>query len=199
MKKLILMAAIGTILTAPLTALAEGEGPYAGLGLGRAYPHLDFDDPTITTLSRSRGTAFTLYGGYDFNRFFALEGGYANEGPSKDTYSSGETISYHFSSYYIAGKGTLPLGPFRLFAKLGVTNNRIAGSDNFAGGDYPFNGGKVDVMGGFGAGFYFTKNIGVQFQYEDFGTVNSIGYVNGGAVDIHAKGRMWSAGLNYKF
>ena len=76
-------------LASPL-ASADDTGWYSGVNVGRSLAKID--DPRISaSLQRSgfvsnsiaddnRATGFKLYGGYQFNRYFALEGGYFDLG-----------------------------------------------------------------------------------------------------------------------
>jgi OOP family OmpA-OmpF porin len=197
MKKIILITAVGIAAASPLASQAEGG--YVDLALGKAKTSSDIDNSAITTVSRSNGLAYQLDAGYEFNRFFGVELGYADLGPSSDTLNTTDVFKYHFTSYYLAGTGTVPMGAFSLFGKLGVSSNRIAGRDDFGASSTPYSGGKVDMMGGVGAGIEFTKNIGIRLQYEYFGKVTSSSAPGGTPVDNKGRGEMLSLGLRLKF
>lgn len=196
MRKKFLVVVIGTIFAAPLTVQAEGI--YVSLGLGKAKTSTDVNNSLITTVSRSNGLAVNLEAGYAFTRNFGIELGYVNLGKSKDTISTSEVFTYRFTSYFLAGTGTVPIGPFSLFAKLGAANNRIAATDTVGSTSTTFDGGRLSLMSGIGASLDVTKNIGMRVQYENFGKVSSASsstVVN----DLKGKGQMWSIGLLYKF
>src|SRR3990170_8542390 len=82
------LAALVTI-TSPL-AIAEDAGWYAGGSVGRAWADIDGRRITrelqaagfaTTSISQDqRDTAFKLFSGYRFNKYFALEGGYFDLG-----------------------------------------------------------------------------------------------------------------------
>lgn len=87
--RLLTLAWLGSLMAA--TALAQEAGyPYGGLSIGRSQAKID--EPRITANLLSGGltttgmtrdessTAYKLFGGYQFNRNFALEGGYFNLG-----------------------------------------------------------------------------------------------------------------------
>src|SRR4249919_2153962 len=66
---LLLSATLGA---AAFGAQAQDKGFYAGAGVGQSFVDEGaYDD---------EDTAFSVFGGYQFNRYFALEGGYANLG-----------------------------------------------------------------------------------------------------------------------
>jgi OmpA-OmpF porin, OOP family len=83
------IAGLGSLIAA--TALAQETGyPYGGLSIGRSRAQID--EPRITANLVSGGltttgmtrddssTSYKLFGGYQFNRYFALEGGYFHLG-----------------------------------------------------------------------------------------------------------------------
>jgi OOP family OmpA-OmpF porin len=89
MLRLLSAAALGSLAGAG--AVAQDNGYYYG-GLSVGQSQANIDDERIragllgaglgtTSLSlNERGTAFKLFGGYQFNRYFALEGGYFDLG-----------------------------------------------------------------------------------------------------------------------
>jgi OOP family OmpA-OmpF porin len=196
MKKFLFTAMLGIIFSAPIAAYAEGG--YFGLGVGKAKTSSDVDTNLAFALSRSNSTGGKIYGGYQFNQIFGLEAGYANLGASKDTFNTGDVFNYHFTSYYAAATGTIPMGPFSLFGKLGLAANRIAGTDSLGAISVDYDGGKIDAMGGLGAGFSFNKNFGIRLEYEYFGKVTSAAS-SGSTVKMKGKGQMLSLGLQYNF
>jgi OOP family OmpA-OmpF porin len=196
MKKLLFTAMLGIIFSAPMAAQAEGG--YFGISAGKAKTSSDVNTTLATVLSRSNGVGGKIDGGYQFNPYFGVEAGYANLGASKDTYNTGDVFNYHFTSYYLAATGTVPMGPFSLFGKFGLASNRIAGSDTLGAVSVNFDGGKLDAMGGLGAGFNFNKNFGMRLEYEYFGNVSSVS-AGGSPSVIKGKGQMLSLGLQYNF
>jgi OOP family OmpA-OmpF porin len=103
-------ACVAAMLVSAATS-AEDAGFYLGAGIGQAkQSEIGFEDV---------GTAFKLHGGYSFNRYFAVEGGYINGGTLTDTLN-GFDIEIRNDGFYLAGLAKLPLGDmFSLYAKLG--------------------------------------------------------------------------------
>lgn len=190
MKRLLLMALLGIVSAIPFSVQAQGG--YMGLNVGRASN--DPDIGGVTVVSRDeKNTGFKLYGGYGFTRNWGAEVGFADLGKVNNVYRVGTTniaLNYRTKSLYAAGTGTLPLSDrFSLFGKLGVAANRTSGSASGAGLTFNGRGTEASLMGGIGAKFDFTPNLGVVLEYEDFGKIDDGG----------AKANMWSAGVRYKF
>lgn len=133
------------IATAAAALLASGPvlaQGYVGIGVGEA----DTD---------SRHTSGKLYAGYQFKPMWGAELAY------------NDLRSYrgaNVDSWTVAGTGTLPLTKgWQLFGKLGAAYNRA----DFAGAD-----DRTEPMVGIGVGYSLGKNLGLRFEYEDFGELS---------------------------
>jgi OOP family OmpA-OmpF porin len=190
MKKTLLAALIGTALMASFSAYAQGG--YVGLNAGQANTEAGLDEFTAVSKDE-KNNAFKLYGGYNFTKNWGIEVGYADFGKLSNVYRVGATnigFTARSRALYVAGTGTLPVTEqFSLFAKVGVTANNSSVSASAPGITVTDRGTQSSVMGGIGASYYFTKNIGVVAEYENFGKLDS----------DNAKADMWSIGLRYKF
>jgi OOP family OmpA-OmpF porin len=108
---------------------------YFGLSAGQSHSQLSESDTTNSLLGAGNGarlqgnerqdTAYKLFGGYQFNRNFAIEGGYFNLG--KFTYQSaaapGSTLNgvYEVEGLNLDLIGTLPLSErFSVFGRIGA-------------------------------------------------------------------------------
>jgi OOP family OmpA-OmpF porin len=191
-KSLLITLFLGTVLAMPFAARAQGS--YVGINIGRATNNPGNVGAGAALLSRDEtNTGFKVYGGIGFTRNWGAEVGYADLGKVNNVYRFGATdtsLNYDTKSLYIAGTGTLPLNDqFSLFAKFGVTANRTSGGVSGPGLRFRGDSNKGSVMGGIGATYNFSKNLGMALEYEDFGKVD----------DGDAKARMWSVGMRYKF
>jgi OOP family OmpA-OmpF porin len=82
------LAGIGCLVAVPV--FAQDSYYYGGLSLGQSRARIDEDRITRDLLSRGltttgfdrdeKSVAFKLFAGYQFNRYFAIEGGYFNLG-----------------------------------------------------------------------------------------------------------------------
>ncbi|WP_293778076.1 outer membrane beta-barrel protein [uncultured Oxalicibacterium sp.] len=74
MKKQMLAVLVGAVMGLP--AMASAQNVYVGLNAGKATQKAKFEGIT----AKDDFTSYKLYGGYNFNNNFAIEGGYAHLG-----------------------------------------------------------------------------------------------------------------------
>lgn len=95
------------------------------------------------------------------------------------------------SQFSIAGTGSLPLGSdFALFGKVGFTNNHAKA---FIPGHLDASGTKTSGLLGFGVTYNITPQLGLRFEYEDFGKFGT------GAGGSSIRADNISLGLHYAF
>jgi OOP family OmpA-OmpF porin len=183
--------AVGSIGQAKVKDFNQSEldAELRGLGVTGLTSSLDDSD-----------TAFKLHAGYQFNRNFALEGGYLNLG--KANYSArftGGTASAELKTdgWSLSAVGILPLNEqFSLFGKLGAAYNTV--KVNIAatgpGGNAAVSDKDSDVgaVYGLGASYNLTKQIALRAEYEVYDKI-------GGNETGKSKVDVWSLGIAYKF
>jgi len=219
---LLLIASIATAF-APAKALAQQQGAggsetgmaartggwYSGLSVGRSQLGISDSVLPVTgaaalSLSTSESsTGYKLYGGYQFNRNFALEGGYADFGnfdarrevtaPVLDSMSS----NIRASGLYLGAVGIVPLpNRFSLFGKLGTAYSTSTMSISTSGAMLPL-ATPTDLSPkrfewnskyGLGASYEMSNKLGLRFEYE---RINSLGDGRTGDGNVG----MWSLGL----
>ncbi len=186
MKKFALIAVVAA-LAIPFAAQAEGS--YLGVNVGSAKQKASVNGAS----GSERDTAAKIYGGYNFDKNFGIEAGYADFGNAKKSYSNGDSFSIKSHAFYVAGTATAPINDqFAVFAKLGVTANRskIDVTSNGVSGNATKN--NTDVIVGVGASYAINNQLSAVAEYENFGKV-----AKGNGGDIKAE--MYSVGLRYKF
>jgi OmpA-OmpF porin, OOP family len=107
---------------------ADDVGPYAGVGVVASKHKYSLSNDTSTGDRNSTEWSGKIYGGYQLNKNFAVEGGYTDFGSSDYNYSVG-TATGHIDSkshaFYLAGKGSMPINQqLSVFGKLGVAYNK---------------------------------------------------------------------------
>ena len=191
-------------------AVADDSTWYVGGNIGKSKASIDDaritsallgEGFTTTSLSDDKSdTGFKLYGGYRFNSFLALEGGYFNLG--KFGYTAGTlplgTLNGRMkvSGVNLDLVGSVPLGEqFSVFARAGVID--ADAKDTFTGT------GAVTVINpnpskraasykfGAGLGFDFTRALGMRVEVERYRIDDAVG--NKGDIDL------LSVGLLYRF
>lgn len=189
MKKNFAIAVLAAGFALPFAAHAQGA--YIGFNAGQATHKVDDAGFTVVSHDETQ-TAYKLYGGYNFNKYFGVEAGYTDFGKSKNVYRvSGTNVSldYKAQAIYAAAVGTLPLSDqFSLFGKLGVTANHASSTASAGSVSAQVSGNKSSALIGVGAAYNVTKNVAVALEYEDYGKT---------AED--AKAKMWSLGVRYNF
>jgi OmpA-OmpF porin, OOP family len=177
------LLAAGSAAVTPV--LAQDMGAYVGASAGNT----SFDGPGVsgsTSLtSDDKDKGVKVYGGFQFNRNFALEFGYVDLGTLRQSGTPGPfTIQYDVSGITTAAVGIIPLGGnFALFGKAGVIIESI---DKKTTG--PVNVTTKDgsaLMAGAGVRFNFNRHVGLQVEWEHFGGDITVDFV--------------SAGVRYKF
>jgi OOP family OmpA-OmpF porin len=190
-------------MTAP-----QERGFYLGVGAGRSRVDFDTDDvdatvralgfATSSTSADETDTAWKLFGGYRFNRYFALELGYTDLGRfTFDTTTTGPAANFDGrlkgNVWSLDAVGIAPLGDrFSLFGKVGVIrwdlSARVAA---FAGGAAVTD--KVSDDGfswklGLGAQYQFTPAFGARLEWERLRKVGDNDTTGKGDVDLFTLG-----------
>ena len=185
MKKiaLALFASIAAIGAAQAQTQTFGnDAPHAYVGIGASTAD------NVTTDQYRVGAK--LYGGYQFDHNWGVEGGYTYFDDQDFSRSIGNRRlngNVKGSSSYIAGKYTMPLSDrFSAFGKLGVAYNERKYNDN-TGLHYKEN--DTGVYAGIGVQYKLNQNVSLIGEYERYGKDTNLG----------AKADVYSVGVQYDF
>ncbi len=191
-------------------ALADDSGWYGGINVGQSAAKIDNARITsqllgggFTTTSISnedRDTGYKIFGGYKFNKNFALEGGYFDLGKfnfTANTIPAGTLNgSIRLKGLNLDAVGILPITEkFSAFGRVGV--NHAEASDSFTGtgsvGVSNPNPSKNDTNYKFGIGvqYDFTESLAMRVEAERYRVNDAVG--NKGDIDLV------SIGLVYRF
>jgi OOP family OmpA-OmpF porin len=197
------------VIVSPL-AVAADSGGYIGGNVGQSRAH--FDEARIGTqvmapgrvitsiASDDRDTGYKLFGGYQFNRNFAIEGGYFDLGKfgfSATTIPPGTLSgSMRVSGINLDLVGILPLTEkFSAFGRLGM--NYAKTRDSFFGTGAAVvvnpNPSDRDLNHKFGLGlqYNFTESFGMRAEAERYRVSDAVG----GKGNVN----LFSVGLVYRF
>lgn len=150
-------------VSAAFVAIPASAAPYIGAGIGSAR-------------TDANHTGSKLFAGYQFTENVGAQVAYNDFGGYR-----GATAT----AWSAAVVGTIPIDPnWDVSAKLGATENRttLTGS-----------GRKSEILWGIGAGYNFTKNIALRFEYEDFGKMPT------DATGNRWKATNWAMNVKYSF
>ncbi len=205
-----------TMATLACTAMPLYAGDaYVGFSLGRESSadhdvdasRLGLSSPSAITSSGDIPRKFLA--GYQFNDYFALEGGYFNVGGVSASGTSVETgsaqgIALETAGWDFMGVGILPVGRgFSLFGKFGIYwANSEATYTPALGGEVGHIFASTDIMAGAGANWDFTllgQRFGLRGEWERFTKVaNNATYLpqagkdgNGYDIDLVTLGLVW--------
>ncbi len=204
MKMQTLFAAF-TLGLASQLASAEDSNAYAGVAVGKSpitFNTNDFFSPRPSN-ARNEGatvgqdTSYKLFVGYHFDKTWAIEGGYTHHGNFQFRSTNVDTritvFDYSASSWYLAGKGVLPVSErASLFAKLGASANKaknnywldsshvlalplapftVVSQPTLASNINPGSKSEVVIAPLVGGGLEYTlkKNVKCRLEYENYG------------------------------
>lgn len=209
---------IGLVLLAglfgPAVSAADSKWHDAGwyMGINGGWSKADIDEDRIrsgllasgfttdTFLDDESHKGFKVYGGYQFNRYFAVEGGYFYLG--EFSYTANTTPSgsldgtIELNGFNLDVIGIMPLSDrFSLFGLVGAA--RAEADDTFVGtgavnvfDPNPTERG-TKVKFGVGLRWAFTDNVAMRFEAERYRVGDAIG--NTGDIDLY------SVGLAFRF
>ena len=142
--------------SAAFAAQAADKGFYAGAGVGQSLvDEASHDD---------EDTAFSVFGGYQFNRWFGLEGGYADLGKLE---SNGIGPDLEASSVYVTAVGTVPFtDKFSGYAKAGFQRWDLDTALPGLTGTADDSG--TDPVYGAGVQYRFTDKVALRGEYSRF-------------------------------
>ena len=193
-------------------AAQSASGFYGGVGIGKAKATLKTEDFTFNQAGVSESkdeldTTYKFLGGYRLGRFLAAEVAYADFGKFAYIYNasalglSEERLNYKAKSWSTSALGFIPLGSsgFSVLARLGVSYN-IAERSAFTGDGATVAATaarpsatkkKAGLLWGVGTQYDFSPNLGLRFEYADYGNFGQAtspfpGNVETGRARIHA-------------
>ena len=181
------LVSLFVFLLAAAPAMAQESGLYLGAALGQAK-HADTCQGANLSCD-DKDTAWKIYGGYQFNRFFAAEIGYADLGRSAAGANVGGIIvnpTFEVTAFELSGIGFLPvLDRLALFMRLGVyrAETELGGTGTAFGITVPVSGkdSNSDLTFGLGIQYSFTRNLGVRGEWQQY---MKVGGGNTGESDI---------------
>lgn len=188
----------------------DSTGWYAGLNLGQSRASIDEDRIansltaqgfTQTQIRKdTRDLGFKLFGGYQFNRHFALEGGYFDLGQfgfTADTQPPGSLSGEaKFKGVNLDALGILPLTEkFSAFGRAGIqyaeTKTAFQGSGAVLITDPARQQKAANYKVGVGLEYALTQQLGLRAELERYRVKDAVG--NQGDVDLA------SLGVVYRF
>jgi OmpA-OmpF porin, OOP family len=164
-----LVALVLSLLVSPAIAQVDARGIYIGGAIGQSRVVEWCDDVPSGINCDDKDTAFKIFGGYRFNRHFAIELGYTDLGSVTLT-APGVTGSAESSAFELVGVGSLPLGDrFAVYGKAGFYRGEVSGRVTTSSGT-PFSGSDegTEVTFGLGVSMDFTRNVAGRAEWQRY-------------------------------
>lgn len=189
-----LLAAAAGAMALSATALAQDGRPYLGLALGQSQADIDC---TGTTSCDDSDTAWKVFGGFQFNRHFALEAGYANLGEVTAAVPAGggipaADVAIEATAFELVGVGVLPLAErFSVYGKLGVYMADTEVRVSFAGlGSVTRSDDNTGLTFGLGLRYDVTPSLGVRAEWQRYSDVSADAFGESD-LDLISLGVLW--------
>jgi OOP family OmpA-OmpF porin len=185
-----------------LPALAQDSGWYAGISAGWSrYTDICPNAIPAGVSCDDSGSAYSIFGGYQFIKFIGVEVGYVDLGKAgASTSAPGMSETLKGRGFELLGVGTLPIGSrFEMYVKAGVYLMDVEYACSGCTSISSLSETASELTYGLGAMFSFSKNIGLRAQYQrylDVGFDTAIG-----SAAIKAKGDVdsFTLGLLFRF
>jgi OmpA-OmpF porin, OOP family len=139
-------------------AQADDSGFYAGASIGQAR-------------QKARGfegndLSYRLFGGWSFNKYLAVEGGYVDGGEQSDRLGSTD-IAIESSGYYVTGLAKWPVNDwFAPYVKLGYVFYDATQTASYGSVVQHESLSNERILFGGGLEFRFKKNFSLRADYE---------------------------------
>jgi OOP family OmpA-OmpF porin len=172
MSRLTWAAAIALGLMSMPALAADDAGFYAGVGVGQM--NIDFSgDVDGTPISFNDGdTAFRVFGGWDFNQYFAVEAAYVDGGTASKTFDIvgvSTKVDIDVTGWDVMLRGNLPMGESAYaFAEVGMIFWDAGFKATATGVSTTASDSGDDLAYGGGFGFHLGDNAGVRIEYVKY-------------------------------
>lgn len=151
-------------------AFAQDTGFYVGGALGQT----SFDvDCTGATSCDDEDSSWKIFGGYQFNKHFALEFGYADLGEATASVSLPPFTAngaLKATVWELVAVGSMPIADrFSIFGKIGLYRGDTDFDVTVPGlGSASESDSNTDLTFGIGARYDFTRNLGVRLEWQRY-------------------------------
>ena len=191
----LLTAGLLALVAVSTPALSQDTGWYVGLGVGQSK----FDvDCTGTTSCDDKDTAWSIFGGYQFNKHFGAELGYVDLGKvtaSGPVLGVPVSLSIKTKAFELLGVGTYPINQqFSVYGKLGFFRWDVDASASALGASASDSDSGTDFTHAIGVKYNFTKTIAGTLQWQRYYNIGSDD-TTGGTSDVDVIG----VGIIFKF
>jgi len=184
-------------LAFPTAGMAQGfsmTGPDSGWFVGGSIGQSKVDIDTSTfapgATADDKDTSFRVFGGYQFNKHFGVELGYATLGEATVN-EPGVVSTFEAKAFDLVAVGTLPINEqFSVFGKLGMYKGDLDASDTTGAS---LSESSTDMTYGIGVQYNFNKNLGIRAEWQQYKALGNKDTIGESDVDV------MSIGVVYRF
>lgn len=177
----------GALAAAP--AAAQDKGLYAGGSVGQAEYADICDDFSGVRTCQDHDTGWRVFAGYNYNRNFALELGYAELGEAA-VESPGLAFVSRVTGFDLSALFSFGIADrLSLFGRLGAYRMRTA--VDFSVGGVPGDDGETNTGFTYGAGLgYQLGKLGLRAEWQHWDNVGG-GTTGEETIDLYSVGLLW--------
>ena len=197
-----LIGLIAAVWSISPRALAQDSGWYAGASAGwSSYTDNCPNAIPVGVSCDDSGGAYSVFGGYQFIKYFGVELGYVDLGKAgAATPAMGVLETVKARGFELLGVGAIPIGSrFEMYAKAGVYVLDVDYACSGCTSISSLGETATDLTYGLGAIVRFSKNFGLRLQYQRYQDVGFDTTI--GSTAIKAKGDIdaFTIGLIFRF
>ena len=182
---LAIAAASFSLPAAAQMSMPSLSSAYIGGSIGQSDADYDCEGATCDT----KDSAWRIFGGYQVNRHFSAELGYANLGEATFDFGGGDTIEAEANAFDISVVGAFPVGPVSLYGRVGLYRADVEVREALFGNTEESSNG---LLWGVGVQYDVNKNLGVRAEWQQYN-----GMEVGGGEDVDVN--VLSVGVLWRF
>ena len=163
------LAIAGAAFSLPASAqlsMPSLSSAYIGAELGQSDADYDCGGANCDL----KDNAWRVFGGFQLNRTFSAELGYANLGEANFDFGAFGSVTAEATAWDLSAIGALPVGPVSIYGRLGLYRAEVESRDTVLGtSDDSSNG----LLWGLGVLFDINKNLGIRGEWRQYNGIES--------------------------
>ena len=169
---------MGTALLCGGLLTTASQAQEAGVYIGGAFGQAEHNDACegANISCDEKDTAWKIFGGYQFNRYVAVELGYADLGQSKASGTVGSVTvnaTFNVTAWELVGVGSFPvMDRLSVLGKAGFYRGEVEsrGTGTIGAITVPVNldESNTDITFGIGVRYDFSRNAGVRAEWQRY-------------------------------
>lgn len=172
-KILFALISSATVFGAMSAAQAAEGTPYIGAGVVASQHEYKLSNDSSGGDRKSDEWSGKIYGGYQFDKTWALEAGYTDFGKSDYAYrvnGMNGRIDSDAHSFYLAAKASYPINEqFSLIGKLGAAYNKNEVNGTGLASGFNGDGNRTNLYASVGGEYAINQKVALTLEYEHYG------------------------------